>query len=142
MRAPAARLIQPRRAHLTGGGRDDRTDDHLFGVDEVPMPPLLCRARSRWATIEGVYDEVPFHSHDSDSHDPGDIGSRIDPMLARSWLLVSRHQITGPTRQSTNGTTNSHGVAVKAALMRSRLGLRRIIRTPAPRCSARRSADA
>ncbi|WP_197376274.1 HpcH/HpaI aldolase/citrate lyase family protein [Mycolicibacterium baixiangningiae] len=36
-----------------------------------------------------MYDEVSFDSHGADSHDSSDVGSRIDPVLARSWLLVN-----------------------------------------------------
>ena len=36
------------------------------------------------ATDHAMYEEV-----DGRAADPADIGSRIDPVLARSWLLVN-----------------------------------------------------
>lgn len=39
--------------------------------------------------MKSVYDEVSFRSSGSDAADPDEVGSRIDPVLARSWLLVN-----------------------------------------------------
>lgn len=35
-----------------------------------------------------MYDEVSF-SHGPEAHDSDEAGTRIDPVLARSWLLVN-----------------------------------------------------
>ena len=47
----------------------------------------FCTVVTRWATIGPVYDQPA-----SPESDPSDHGSRIDPVLARSWLLVNGAQ--------------------------------------------------